>query len=208
MARWMHPRPRFGVVQRVITGDCPAQTGERTIVVFVPILQLAIQHGRADAENVPNGIAEENCVLGNCGGGLSESALSGLRLFQMAECGVCHGLPVGIHCNADRLARLLVRGTRFDQLAPAAKANLDVRAHGGVAVQDGGHEGRTLRNQIRRCHRADSVGGIGGFAVLAEKHGGVHEHMKVMTSRRGVEVLVAGRRKIPVVRADRAFALR
>ena len=44
--------------------------------------------------------------------------------------------------------------------------------------------------------------------MLAEKHGGVHEHMKVMTSRRGIEVLVAGIRKILVVRRDRAFALR
>ena len=107
----MHPGPRFGVVQRVVTRDCQAQTGECTIVVSLPVLQLAIQHGRTDAEHVANGVAEKDRVLGNCGRGLIESALSRLCLFHMTECGVCHGLPVGMHCYADRLARILVRGT-------------------------------------------------------------------------------------------------
>ena len=51
----------------------------------------------------------------------------------------------------------------------------------GVAVEDGGHEGRTPGDQLGRGHRADPVGGMGGFAELAEKHGRVHVEMEIVT---------------------------
>ena len=83
-----------------------------------------------------------------------------------------------------------------------------MRAHGGVAVQDGRHEGRAPGNQRGPGHRANPVGGMGGLVVLAEKHGCIHEQMEVVAPGRGVEVPVPGIGEIFVVRADRAFALR
>ena len=48
---------------------------------------------------------------------------------------------------------------------------------------------------------------MGGFAELAEKHGGVHEEMEVVTPHGSVEVPVSGIGQVLVVGEDRAFAL-
>ena len=147
--------------------------------------------------------------------GIAEAASSNASRAASASSiwvqgGVRHALPVGVHGGFDRTKRRFLRSLRpgrCDQVVPAAEANRDVDAHGGVAVENGGHERRAPGDQVGRGHGADPVGGVGGFAELAEKHGRVHVEMEVVAPHGGVEVLVSGIGKVPVVGGDRPLAL-
>lgn len=184
----LHPAPGFVVGQVVVQFDGALQRGEGGGVVAPAVLQLAVEHGGGDGEDVGAGVVEQCAGAGHAVHRRPEQIAFGLRLRDPA--GGREGDAAGVvqHRGRHAVQARVVRQRQGEDVRPAAEPDQDVHPHGQEGLEPVGH-GRALHPQQRLGNgRLQAGRGVQGDLVPAQEHRAVDLEVVVVRAVEGVEV--------------------
>ena len=199
----LHPAPGLVVGQRVVQLDSAAQVGEGLVETPCAIVDLPVEHGGGDSEDVTAGVVEQIAAIRDPVVGRRKRLAFLFGLGKSAGGGIRHTPSVvdGGGCGA---VQLRVRGrSGGDQVLPAAEPDQDVDPQRDERLEPVGHRRRLDGEQLGGQLTGEFVGSLHRHRRVSLEHRRIHDEVQVVRPVQRIEVQRTGSFDEPAVGAHR-----